>query len=311
MKSYPSTRLPVYPLTPSTVSIVYLNGQFLPRAEARLSVDERGFFFGDGVYEVTRVVRGRLFEWERHARRLARGLRELRIEPGLDIDAIRSLQERLVRENEMLEGQGTVYLQITRGAAPRTHHFPPAGTPATVFLSASPFTPPNELRGRGVAVVTYPDYRWSRCDLKTVNLLPAVMAKQFASDNDCFEAVFVRDAVVTEGSHTNFFGVIGGEVRTYPNSNYILPGVTRDVVVELARELSIPCSETPIYRHEIARLEEAFLTGTTTDVMPVVAIDGKPVGNGRPGATTMRLYEALAGRLVAAASASTAAAGVA
>jgi len=293
------------------VSIVYLNGQFLPRAEAKLSVDERGFFFGDGVYEVTRVVRGRLFEWERHARRLARGLRELRIEPGLDIDAIRSLQERLVRENEMLEGQGTVYLQITRGAAPRTHHFPPAGTPATVFLSASPFTPPNEIRGRGVAVVTYPDYRWSRCDLKTVNLLPAVMAKQFASDHDAFESIFVREAVVTEGSHTNFFGVIGGEVRTYPNSNYVLPGVTRDVVIELARELGIPASETPIYRHEIAQLEEAFLTGTTTDVMPVVAIDGKPVGNGRPGAITMRLYEALAGRIVAAASASTAAAGVA
>ena len=293
------------------MSIVYLNGQFLPRAEAKLSVDERGFFFGDGVYEVTRVVRGRLFEWERHARRLARGLRELRIEPGLDIDAIRSLQERLVRENEMLEGQGTVYLQITRGAAPRTHHFPPAGTPATVFLSASPFTPPNEIRGRGVAVVTYPDYRWSRCDLKTVNLLPAVMAKQFASDHDAFESIFVREAVVTEGSHTNFFGVIGGEVRTYPNSNYVLPGVTRDVVIELARELGIPASETPIYRHEIAQLEEAFLTGTTTDVMPVVAIDGKPVGNGRPGAITMRLYEALAGRIVAAASASTAAAGVA
>jgi len=293
------------------VSIVYLNGQFLPRAEATLSVDERGFFFGDGVYEVTRVVRGRLFEWERHARRLARGLRELRIEPGLEIDVIRSLQERLVRENEMLEGQGTVYLQITRGAAPRTHHFPPAGTPATVFLSASPFTPPNEIRGRGVAVVTYPDYRWSRCDLKTVNLLPAVMAKQFAADHDCFEAIFVREAVVTEGSHTNVFGVIGGALRTYPNSNYILPGVTRDVVIELARELSIPVSETPIYIHEIALLEECFLTGTTSDVMPVVAINSKPVGTGRPGSITMRLYEALAGRIVAAASASTAAAGVA
>jgi len=307
-----NTSAPFAPFsTLAPVSIVYLNGQFLPRAEAKLSVDERGFFFGDGVYEVTRVVRGRLFEWERHARRLARGLRELRIDPGLDIETIRALQERLVRENEMLEGQGTVYLQITRGAAPRTHHFPPAGTPATVFLSASSFTPPNEIRGRGVAVVTYPDYRWSRCDLKTVNLLPAVMAKQFATDNDAFESIFVREAVVTEGSHTNFFGVIDGQVRTYPNSNYILPGVTRDVVIELANELGIPASETPIYRHEIARLEEAFLTGTTTDVMPVVAIDGKPVGNGRPGAITMRLYEALAGRLVAAASASTAAAGVA
>jgi D-alanine transaminase len=278
------------------VSIVYLNGAFLPRNEAKLSVDERGFFFGDGVYEVTRVVRGRLFEWDRHARRLARGLRELRIDAGMDIETIRSLQERLIQENQLFEGQGTVYLQITRGAAPRTHHFPPAGTPATVFLSASPFTPNADARARGVGVVTYPDYRWSRCDLKTVNLLPAVMAKQFAADNNCFEAVFIRDAVVTEGSHTNFFGVIGGEVRTYPNSNYVLPGVTRDVVVELAHELRIPVSETPIYKHEIAQLEESFLTGTTSDVMPVVTIDGKAVGSSKPGPITKRLYEAHAGR---------------
>ena len=285
------------------MSIVYLNGQFLPRGEAKLSVDERGFFFGDGVYEVTRVVRGRLFEWERHARRLARGLRELRIDAGLDIDTIRSLQERLIRENQITEGQGTVYLQITRGAAPRTHHFPPAGTPATVFLSASAFTPQSESRAKGVAVVTYPDYRWSRCDLKTVNLLPAVMAKQFAADNGAFEAVFIRDAVVTEGSHTNFFGVIGGELRTYPNSNYVLPGVTRDVVVELAHELHIPVSETPIYRHEIPALEECFVTGTTSDVMPVVSIDGKQVGTGKPGPISAKLYEALARRLAAAADA--------
>lgn len=279
------------------MSIVYLNGQFLPRNEAKLSVDERGFFFGDGVYEVTRVVRGRLFEWDRHAKRLARGLRELRIDAGLDLDTIRSLQERLVQENGIVEGQGTVYLQITRGAAPRTHHFPPPGTPATVFLSATSFVPASEVRARGVAVTTYPDYRWSRCDLKTVNLLPAVMAKQFASDHNAFESIFVREAVITEGSHTNVFGVLGGEVRTYPNSNYILPGITRDVVIELAHELGVPVSETPIYLHEVAALEECFLTGTTSDVMPVVSIDGKPVGNGRPGPITMRLYEALAQRL--------------
>jgi D-alanine transaminase len=279
------------------VSIVYLNGQFLPRGEAKLSVDERGFFFGDGVYEVTRVVRGRLFEWDRHARRLARGLKELRIDPGLAIDEIRALQDRLIQENGMTEGQGTIYLQITRGSAPRTHHFPPPGTSATIFLSASPFTPPDEIRARGVSVVTYPDYRWSRCDLKTVNLLPAVMAKQFAVDHEAFEAVFVREAVVTEGSHTNFFGVIGGEVRTYPNSNLVLPGVTRDVVLELARKIGVPVAEVPIYRHEIAGLEEAFLTGTTTDVMPVGVIDGKAVGGGRPGPITMKLYEVLAQHL--------------
>jgi D-alanine transaminase len=280
-------------------TIVYLNGQYLPRAEARLSVDDRGFFFGDGVYEVTRAVQGRLFEWERHARRLARGLRELRLTAGLSMDELREIQLRVLRENDLLSDQATVYLQITRGAAPRTHHFPPAGTPPTVFLSASGFTPPSEQRARGVAAVTYPDYRWSRCDLKTVNLLPSVMAKQHAADNGAFEAVFVRQAVITEGSHTNVFGVIDGELRTYPNSNFVLPGVTRDVVVEIAHELGLPVSETPIFVHEVPRLQELFLTGTTSDVMPVVSLDDRTIGNGAPGPMTMQLYRALALRLAA------------
>jgi D-alanine transaminase len=279
------------------VSTVFLNGQFLPRSEATLSVDERGFFFGDGVYEVTRSVRGMLFEWDRHARRLTRGLKELHIHCDVAMDEFRDLQLRLLRENDLQEGQATVYLQVTRGAAPRTHRFPPAGTAPTVFLSATGFTPPHDRRAAGVAAVTYPDYRWSRCDLKTVNLLPAVMANQFAADHGAFEALFIRDAVLTEGSHTNVFGVIGGELRTYPNSNYVLPGVTRDLVAELARELGIPVSETPIYRHEIPALEECFLTGTTSDVMPVVTIDGVAVGDGRPGPISERLYAALAGRL--------------
>lgn len=279
--------------------IVYLNGQFLPRAEARLSVDDRGFLFGDGVYEVTRAVQGQLFEWDRHARRLERGLRELRLTAGIGTDELQEIHLRLLRDNALLEGQATVYLQITRGAAPRTHHFPPAGTPATVFLSATGFTPPNEQRARGVAAVTYPDYRWSRCDLKTVNLLPSVMAKQHAADHGAFESIFVRNAVITEGSHTNVFGVIDGELRTYPNSNYVLPGVTRDVVVEIARELGVPVSETPIYVHEVPRLQELFLTGTTSDVMPIATLDGKPVGNGAPGPVASGLYRALAARLAA------------
>ncbi len=278
-------------------SIVYLNGQFVPRNEGRLSVDERGFFFGDGVYEVTRAVQGTLFEWSRHAARLARGLQELRIHCGISMDQFHDLQLRLLEENHLREGQATVYLQVTRGAAPRTHRFPPPGTPATVFLSATGFAPPNDLRQTGVAAVTHPDYRWSRCDLKTVNLLPAVMANQFAHDHDAFEAIFVRDTALTEGSHTNFFGVLDGELRTYPNSNYVLPGVTRDIVVELARELGIPVNETPVFRHEIPLLQECFITGTTSDVMPVVSLDGAPIGSGSPGGMTRRLQQALADRL--------------
>jgi len=150
-----------------------------------------------------------------------------------------------------------------------------------------------------VSAVTYPDYRWSRCDLKTVNLLPAVMAKQNAADHGAFESIFVRGAVLTEGSHTNVFGVVDGVLRTYPNSNYVLPGITRDVVVELAHELGVPMSETPIYVHEVPRLSELFLTGTTSDVMPIVQLDGAVVGSGRPGPVATQLHAALAQRLAA------------
>jgi D-alanine transaminase len=278
---------------------VYLNGEIVPRSEAKLSIDERGFLFGDGIYEVTRAVGGQLFEPERHLKRLARGLRELRLATPMTDDALLAVQLQLLQENGLTDGEAYIYLQVTRGAAPRTHHFPPAGTPVTVYLTATRFVPAHDKRSAGVTAVTYPDYRWSRCDLKTVNLLPAVMAKQHAVDHGAFESVFVREAVITEGSHTNVFGVIDGELRTYPNSNFILPGVTRDVVVELAHELRIPVSETPIYAHEVPQLTEFFVTGTTSDVMPVVKLDGKTIGTGRPGPVATALYDALAKRLAA------------
>lgn len=279
------------------MSIIYLNGQFLPRANATLAIDDRGFIFGDGVYEVTRVVKGALFESGRHLRRLARGLADLRLQPEESLADIEAISMRLIAENGLTDGEGTVYLQVTRGAAPRTHHFPPAGTRCTVYMSAQKFVVPHDKRATGVSCVTYPDIRWSRCDIKTVNLIPAVLAKQHAVDNGVFEAIFVRDGAITEGSHTNCFGVIDGELRTYPASNYILGGVTRDVTIDLAHELGIPFEARPFHVQDLPRLEEFFVTGTTTDVMPVVQLDGKPVGNGRPGAITMRLYEAMARRL--------------
>lgn len=279
------------------MSIIYLNGQFLPRANATLAIDDRGFIFGDGVYEVTRVVKGALFESGRHLKRLARGLADLRLQPEESLADIEAISMRLIAENGLADGEGTVYLQVTRGAAPRTHHFPPAGTRCTVFMSSQKFVVPHDKRATGVSCVTYPDIRWARCDIKTVNLIPAVLAKQHAVDCGVFESIFVRDGAITEGSHTNCFGVIDGELRTYPASNYILGGVTRDVTIELAHELGIPFEARPFHVQDLPRLEEFFVTGTTTDVMPVVELDGKPVGNGRPGAITMRLYEAMARRL--------------
>ena len=279
--------------------VVYLNGEFLPRERATLSVDDRGFIFGDGIYEVTRVVNGRLFEADRHMRRLDYGLRGIGINPPLSADQLIDIHYRLIQENGLTKGEGTVYLQITRGAAPRTHYFPPATTQPTVFLSASPFTPNDAQRQNGATAVTYPDIRWSRCDLKTVNLLGAVLAKQHAVAAGSLEAVFIRNGVITEGSHTNVFGVIDGELRTYPRSNYILPGVTRDVVLELALEEGVNVREMPILQQEIGRLDELFVTGTTSDITPIVQLDGRPIGSGKPGPITHQLGAAMQRRLYA------------
>lgn len=275
--------------------LVYLDGEYLPAAEARVPVGDRGFIFGDGLYEVTRAVDGRLFAEEAHWLRLERGLRELAIDVRgrLERAAVQDVSERLLRENGLTEGHATVYLQVTRGVAPRTHWFPPDGTPPTVYMAASPFTIPTDLREHGASAIILPDIRWARCDLKTVNLLGAVLAKQRAREAGAYDAVLIRDGAVTEGGASNLFAVISGRLRTYPKSNYILPGITRDIVIELAREQGVEVDETPIFAHEIHGAEEIFFTGTTTDVQPVVKLDDRRVGDGCPGPIAMAMQKAL------------------
>lgn len=283
--------------------LVYLDGDYLPAAEARVSIDDRGFIFGDGVYEVTRALDGKLFEEEKHWLRLARGLRELEIDVDglLDRTRAREISERLLRENELDRGDATVYLQITRGAAPRTHWFPPEPVPATVYLSASRFLVPTELRTRGATAITLPDLRWARCDLKTVNLLPAVITKQRAREAGAFDAILLRDGVVTEGGASNLFAVLDGRLRTHPRTNLILHGITREIVIELARADGIEVDETPVFAHEIHHASEIFFTGTTTDVQPIVTLDERTIGDGRPGPITLSLQKGLADRMAGAA----------
>jgi D-alanine transaminase len=277
---------------------VYLNGVYLDRAQATVSVDDRGFLFGDGVYEVTRARDGQLFEGERHLRRLARGLDGigLALPSGLAAAPL-GISERLLRENDLLEGDATVYLQITRGTAPRTHHFPPPGTAATVFLSASRLKVAEDVRARGASVITTPELRWARCDLKTVNLLPNVLAKQQAVTAGAFEAVFVRDGLMIEGASSNTFAVVGGVLRTHPATHRILAGITREVVLELAAELGIPAAEQAVTLNELAGASEVMVTATTADVMPVVRVDGRVVGDGRPGPIARELHRALVARM--------------
>jgi D-alanine transaminase len=279
--------------------LVYLNGAYVDKAAARVSVDDRGFLFGDGVYEVTRALGGRLFAWDRHLRRLERGMRELELPwpRGLDAAGLGAVSERLLRENGLAQGEATVYLQLTRGGAgtPRAHVFPDAAP--TAYVAVSGFTPPDALRSRGAAAITVPDIRWARCDLKTIQLLPNVLAKQRAASAGAHDAVQVRDGVVTEGAATNVFVVVDAVLRTHPADHHILPGVTRQIVLELAHEVGIELREEPVRVTDLARAVEVFFTGTTTDVMPVVRLDGEAVGDGQPGPVARRLQAGLRERM--------------
>ena len=278
--------------------LVYLNGSVLPDAQANISALDRGFVFGDGVYEVWRALRGQLFEAERHQARLERGLRALRITPPPEakLDHIIAIAERLFDENALGGGEATLYVEITRGAAPRTHYFPPASTSPTMLVMASAFTP-SPTRLTGTRVITQPDVRWLRCDIKTIQLLPNVLARQAATEAGASEAIFVRDGVVTEGTHTTVFGVIGGVLCTHPADHLVLPGVTRELVLEIAHELEIETREEAIAAADLARASEVFLTGTTSDVTPVIELDGRPIGDGSPGRLTGAIRDRLLARM--------------
>jgi D-alanine transaminase len=277
--------------------LVFLNGRYIDHSEAAVSIDDRGFLFADGIYEVIRLYEGRPFLAEQHMRRLRGGLAALRIaDPGIDLEDVAA---RLIEGNG-IAGDGTIYLQITRGAAPRKHAFPPADVRPTVYVIAKPFTQySDEFFTDGVAAVTVPDTRWSRCDVKSISLLPNVLANQYAHDADAFEALFVRDGIVLEGSHSNLFAVLDDTLITYPSSNYILTGITRNLVLELAAELDIPAAEAPLPWERLFDVSELFLSGTTTEIMPVTRVDGRPIATGRLGAVTERLQRAFRARVQA------------
>jgi D-alanine transaminase len=282
--------------------ILYVNGQYVPRELALIPVEDRGFIFGDGIYEGVRAVGTRMFEWAAHADRMENGLRGLRINfTRAQIDALEAVCERLVRDNDFADGEAFLYLQVSRGAAPRTHFFPPATVAPTVFVSASKLVVPRKMRDEGCSAVTFPDMRWKRRDWKTVNLLGNVLARQAAAEAGAYEAILHEDGIVTEGAATNVFAVFDGVLHTHPLGERILPGITRKVLMELIAEQRIPLSETPIPIARLAAAEEIFVCGSTTDVTPVVTLDGKPVALGKPGTLTARLRDAFEARLYQAA----------
>lgn len=282
--------------------IMYLNGQYVPRESAMIPVEDRGFIFGDGIYEGVRAVGGKMFEWAPHAERMDNGLKGLRINFNrAQIDALEAVCEQVVMKNDLADGEAFLYLQVSRGAAPRTHFFPPANVPPTVFVSASKLVVPRKMRDEGCSTVTFPDMRWKRRDWKTVNLLGNVLARQAAAEAGAYEAIMHEDGIVTEGAATNVFAVINGELRTHPLNERILPGVTRKVLMELLGEMKLHVREEPIPFAQIFKAEEVFVCGSTTDVTPVVSIDGKTVGNGKPGPMTVQIRDAFEARLYQAA----------
>ena len=267
--------------------IGFVNGRFMPLAEATISVEDRGYQFGDGIYEVIRTYHGIPFRLEAHVARLERSAKALEL--ALPMSA--SEWSRDVREGVRLAGypECKIYIQLTRGVAPRDHLFP-ADTSPTMVMTVRPLPEPERNAfDAGVGVITVEDLRWGRCDIKTVNLLPNVMARQQARAAGASEAIFVQGGEVTEGAVSNVMIVRSGTVITPPAGRRILSGVTRGVVLDLARKEGIPVEEQTLGVDEFRAADEVFLTGTTLEILPVVRVDKTLIGTGRPGELTKLL----------------------
>jgi len=270
-------------------SIVYFNGEFVPKEQVHISPDDRGFLFGDGVYDVTLTYGGKLFRIDDHLQRMANGLESLEIK-GADVFGLSAVGEELLKRNNLDSFSQALYLQVSRGVARRTHHSPAAEVSPTVYASISPFNRKGDPEN-GSPIATVPDVRWSRCDIKSTCLLPNCLATQRAKDLDAHEAIFVRDGSVMEGASSTFFAVFDGVVYTPPLTNYVLPGITRMVVLELCAKHGIPTRFESILEHQLPDADEIFVAGTTSEVVPVTAVDGRSVGDGTPGPVARKISD--------------------
>jgi D-alanine transaminase len=275
------------------MSTAYLNGIFLPLDQARVSVMDRGFLFGDGVYEVIPVYGGKLFRLGHHLRRLQNSLDAVRIGNPLVEDGWESVLTQLVAGNEGRDQ--TVYLQVTRGVAPRRDHAFPVDSRPTVFAMCTPCLVSRDIDTEpGVAAITLTDIRWQYCNVKAITLLPNILLRQQAIDADTAEAILLKDDYAIEGAASNIFIVANDTLKTPPNSPALLPGVTRDLVLELAKANGIRCLEADITTKELAGADEIWLTSSTREISPVIRLDDRPVGNGKPGPLwhrIIRLYQ--------------------
>jgi D-alanine transaminase len=269
-----------------------LNGELMPVEQARVPISDRGFLFGDAIYEVCRVYRGRCWLEQKHMDRLARSLREMQF-PPVDLEAVRRRMHSTIKASDVQEG--TVYIQISRGVAPRAHAFPNPPVPPTEVIVARPYDDSATalMRESGCTVVSQPDIRWGRCDVKSVNLLGNVLANEAAHRAGAFEAVLVdRDGLVTEATHSSLFWVKGAVIYGTPDGPEILPGTTRHRSEGLAKRLGISFAEGRTTLEDLKRADEVILTGTTIEVLSVVKVDDATLGDGTPGPVSRKLQAA-------------------
>ncbi|ADV95950.1 MULTISPECIES: D-amino-acid transaminase [Bacillus] len=268
---------------------VLVNGQLIGRSEASIDLEDRGYQFGDGIYEVIRVYKGVLFGLREHAERFFRSAAEIGISLPFSIEDLEWDLQKLVQENAVSEG--AVYIQTTRGVAPRKHQYEAGLEPQTTAYTFTVKKPEQE-QAYGVAAITDEDLRWLRCDIKSLNLLYNVMTKQKAYEAGAFETILLRDGVVTEGTSSNVYAVINGTVRTHPANRLILNGITRMNILGLIEKNGIKLDETPVSEEELKQAEEIFISSTTAEIIPVVTLDGQSVGSGKPGPVTKQLQAA-------------------
>lgn len=278
-------------MTPYVADPVYLNGRFLPLAEAGISPLDRGFLYGDGVYEVIPVYSRKPFRIDEHLKRLQATLDGIKMANPLSVEAWKAVALKLI-EAAPWDDQ-SIYLQVTRGADDkRDHAFPPASVPPTAFAFASPLvTTPAEVRAKGVAAITVPDLRWSRCDLKVVSLLANVLARQQAVEQGCAEALLIRDGFMKEGAASNIFIVKDGVLIAPPKTHLMLPGITYDVIIELAEQHQQPLVVREISEAELRAADEVWMTSSTKEILAIATLDGKPVGTGKPGPYAEQMWQ--------------------
>jgi len=271
------------------MEFVIVDGRLTDRASAKVDIEDRGYQFGDGVYEVIRVYNGKMFTGKEHLNRLEESAKKIRMELPYSQEQLVEMTENLIARNEL--GTGIVYMQFTRGTSPRNHVFPASGVSPTFVAYTRKVTRPEESMEAGVQAILDEDIRWLRCDIKSLNLLGNLLSKQKAAEAGCFEAILHRGQTVTEGSHSNISIVKDGVIITHPADNHILNGITRQKFLEICGNEKMGYEEKAYTVEDLLSADEVFSSGTTVEVMPIIKIEGQQVGNGKPGPVTRRLQE--------------------